>query len=290
MRRRTIVITGATSGLGAEALPHLAEAGYELIVGTRGVEPAVGRREQLDLESLASVRDVAARVLAHVGDRGIDILVLNAGAKFPDTDTATAEGFERTFAVNHLAHFVLVELLAPAIARGGRIVLTTSDTHDPERFPFGPSELAVRTWARTGSGASPIQAYAAAKLGNLLTAQHLAAQPELLARDVTVIAYNPGLTGGTGLQRALPEVRAQVEAMRKRSEQQGGGGAHHHVGTPERAGQALAELALGTVPDGVVYASLDRDEITFPAPSELARRSGSALELWRETRNLLAAN
>ena len=89
------------------------------------------------------------------------------------------------------------------MAKGGRIVLTTSDTHDPKIFPSAPKQVEVRRWAQTPDSAS--SAYAASKLGNLLTAEGIAALPDTTERQITTIALNPGLTGGTGLSATSPD-------------------------------------------------------------------------------------
>ncbi|MGC7323193.1 SDR family NAD(P)-dependent oxidoreductase, partial [Mycobacteroides abscessus subsp. massiliense] len=86
------------------------------------------------------------------GQTPIDVLVLNAGIQFRDTNHRTVDGFETTFAVNHLAHYLLARLLVPSIADGGRLVITTSDTHDPEIIPFGPRALDPAHLAHPESG------------------------------------------------------------------------------------------------------------------------------------------
>ena len=165
---RTLVITGATSGIGAHALARLmARPGTRAIIGARSssTRPARDGVEALplDLSSLAAVRAFAAAVPGRLDGQPIDMLVLNAGAQFRNTSARSADGFELTFAVNHLAHYLLARLLLPSVAGGGRIVLTTSDTHDPRIFRSAPTRIDVRGWAQApGSAAS---AYAAATSG-----------------------------------------------------------------------------------------------------------------------------
>jgi len=206
---RTLVMTGATSGIGAHALARLtAHPETRAIIGARpsSTRPALDGVQvlPLDLSSLSQVRAFAAAVPGRLDGEPIDMLVLNAGAQFRTTSARSADGFELTFAVNHLAHYLLARLLLPAVAQGGRIVLTTSDTHDPAIFRSAPPRIDVRGWAQaTGSAAS---AYAASKLGNLLTAESIAALPETAERHISS-AFNPGLTGGTGLSRAKTVAR-----------------------------------------------------------------------------------
>ena len=72
------------------------------------------------------------------------MLILNAGAQFMNTQARSADGYELTFAVNHLAHYLLARLLLPAVADAGRVILTTGDTHDPRVIRSGPRHLARR--------------------------------------------------------------------------------------------------------------------------------------------------
>jgi NAD(P)-dependent dehydrogenase (short-subunit alcohol dehydrogenase family) len=291
-RTRTIVMTGATSGIGARALHYLtAEPGTRVIIGARSAStrPAGPGTEvlPLDLSSLAQVRAFAAAVLARLDGEPIDVLILNAGTQFMNTRASSADGYELTFAVNHLAHYLLARLLFPAVAEGGRIVITTSDTHDPNVLRGAPTRLEVDRWARTPGSAT--SAYAASKLGNLLTAEGIAVLPETAQRRITTIAYNPGLTGGTGLQRDFPApLRLVFRALRpvfillSRLRPQ------LYMSAPEHAGDILAQVADGTVipPPGHVYASLVRGQLAYPDPSALAQDPASRDELWRESADL----
>ncbi|HXW87528.1 MAG TPA: SDR family NAD(P)-dependent oxidoreductase [Streptosporangiaceae bacterium] len=289
---RTLVMTGATSGIGAHALARLtARPGTRAIIGARpsatrvtlaGVETL-----PLDLASFAEVRAFAEAVLDRLNGEKIDMLVLNAGAQFRDTSGRSADGYELTFAVNHLAHYLLARLLLPAVAEGGRIVITTSDTHDPRVLRAAPTRLEVDRWARTPGSAT--SAYAASKLGNLLTAEGIASLAETAQRRITVIAYNPGLTGGTGLQRDFPApLRLVFRALRpvfillSRLRPQ------LYMSTPEHAGDVLAQLANGTLtpPQGRVYASLVRGQLTYPDPSALAQDPAARDQMWRESADL----
>jgi NAD(P)-dependent dehydrogenase (short-subunit alcohol dehydrogenase family) len=287
-----VVMTGATAGLGAHAAEHFRRQGdTRVILGARGTGPEGAETVPLDLASLESVRTFATAVTQRLEGARIDMLVLNAGVQFRKRAEVTVDGFEPTFAVNHLAHYLLAQLLWPSIAEGGRLVITTSDTHDPAIFPFAPRQLDPQRLAhpdRAGSAAS-VRAYAASKLCNILTARALAALDEVKARRIQVVAYNPGFTLGTKLgrsgsqrdsqpRRPNPLLRATLRVISRFK-------AAFYPGTPERAGEALAQLALGTVtvPPGRVYASLVRGELTFPDPSKLARNDDARDRLWNES-------
>jgi len=290
---RVVVMTGGSSGLGAEAVKRFSsEPNTRVIVGARGASPEGVEALPLDLSSLESVRTFAGAVEQRLGSTCIDVVVLNAGAQFRRGAQPTVDGFEPTFAVNHLAHYLLARLLLPRIAGDGRLVITTSDTHDTFLAPkrLDPERLAHPDGAGLGTTA---RAYAASKLCNLLTARGFAALDEVKARHIEVVAFNPGLTHGTNLGRTgaqreappkgpNPVLRATFGLLSKFN-------SAFYPGTAERAGEALAQLALGEVrpPAGRVYASVVKGEITFPDPSELARDDDARDRLWRESATMV---
>lgn len=141
-RRFTVVMTGGTSGLGRPAALRIASSpDSRLILGARRPYAGPGESLPLDLARLASVTQFATEVEKALSGEKIDSLVLNAGTQYSDVDTRTDDGFETTFAVNHLAHYLLLRLLLPQLAEGATIVITTSDTHDPHTNPLAPRTL-----------------------------------------------------------------------------------------------------------------------------------------------------
>jgi NAD(P)-dependent dehydrogenase (short-subunit alcohol dehydrogenase family) len=290
---RTIVMTGATSGFGAVTSHRIAAApDTRLLLGARGVESL-----PLDLVTLASVRSFAASVIERLGDTEIDALVLNAGTLNPDVDGRTPDGFETTFAVNHLAHYLLLRLLLGSLARGATVILTTSGTHDPAEGASlpAPRHADARLLAHPDRepypdkpGHAGRQAYTASKLCNVLTARALAAVPEARARQITGIAYCPGQTPGTGLVRNMPlplrtAWRVFGSPLRKLLPP---------FNSREAAGQALADLALGVVrpPANNYYAALRGGRLTWREPSELARRDDVMYALWRDSAELVGVD
>ncbi|HXW82399.1 MAG TPA: SDR family NAD(P)-dependent oxidoreductase [Acidimicrobiales bacterium] len=280
-----VVMTGATSGIGAVALERLvAQPSTEVIVGARASRSVAGATVlPLDLASLESTRSFAAAVRERLGDVAINMLALNAGAQFRKPQRS-ADGFEMTFAVNHLSHYMLARLLLPNMAEGGRLVITTSDTHDPSKMPLAPRTLDPEALAHATKG-SGARAYAASKLCNLLTARSFAALDEVQQRHISVVAYNPGLTGRTSLggqpvlggllaAAARPVLRLMSLFLPQL-----------YSATPEQSGEALADLVLGriTLPPGRVYASHVRGNVTFPDPSKLAQSDDARDLLWRES-------
>jgi NAD(P)-dependent dehydrogenase (short-subunit alcohol dehydrogenase family) len=179
---KVVAMTGATSGIGAEATKHLTKQPDTLIiVGARGsgrIAPKGTEVIPLDLSSLQSVRSFADDVKRRIGDTPIDILILNGGATFGGNKKKTIDGFESTFATNHLSHYLLARLLCPNLANEGRLLITTSDTHDPAlHLPFPPKTMNPEELARptTFSFSQGMRAYSSSKLCNLLTARSFGA-------------------------------------------------------------------------------------------------------------------
>ena len=287
--KRIVVMTGATSGIGANAAARiLAQPDARLIIGARRAHggPEGAEVAPLDLASLASVRAFADAVKKLLRGAHIDVLVLNAGIQSMDTTQRTVDGFEVTFGVNHLAHYLLARLLVPCMADNGRLVITTSDTHDPAMGVGGPKTLDPEALAHPDKHPK-FSPYPASKLCNLLTARSFAALAEIQAPHITVTAYNPGLTLGTGLSRDAPRaIRGFMRIMMPpifgllslfKSQ--------FYPGNPKRSGEVLAQLALGEInlPVGRVYASLVRRKLTFPDPSVLAQSDEARDLLWRES-------
>lgn len=290
---RIVVMTGGTAGLGAHALDQLAGRSHtRVLVGARGSDRVVPPGVQvvpLDLASLESVWKFVDAVTAELGDGRIDSLVLNAGMQTSSNEGRSTDGFETTFAVNHLAHYLLVRLLTPWMAEGGRVVITTSETHDPAVTPIAPKTFEPQAWAQpTESGfGSGIRAYAASKLCNLMTALTLTEVATIVERKVSVVAFSPGLTGGTSLGRDSSRLMRAVVTflMHTVFRLVGLFKPEYVIGSARRSGEALAEVALGelTPPPGRIYITLVKGQPAFPEPSKLASDPIARAELWRES-------
>jgi NAD(P)-dependent dehydrogenase (short-subunit alcohol dehydrogenase family) len=188
-------------------------------------------------------------------------LILNAGSQFPGGVQYTEDGFESTFAINHLGHALLFSLLIPKLSNTARIVVTSSGTHDPAH----KSGLPDAHYTTAGDLAHPSpesaqhpgrQRYTTSKLVNVLWAYALHRRPEQLNADKgrawTVVAFDPGLMPGTGLLReagafarflwrrilpkALPVIRFLFSP---------------NTHTPEESGTALSWLATSDDYKGV---------------------------------------
>ena len=286
---KTIVMTGGTAGIGLAALQQIQRnSDYRIVVGARGQALTGVESLPLDLTKLASVRSFAAAVEAWLGDENIDGLVLNAGVQVGDVRQRTEDRFETTFAVNHLAHYLLLRLLMPRLASGAIVVITTSNLHDPKTNAIAPPEHADAERLSRGqfelsqsqNSRSGIRAYAASKLCNLLTARALSSSSFAQERDLRVIAFNPGLTPGTQLTRnqspAFKLVYKVVMSILS---------AIQNMNTVASGGAFLADLALGksVPPTGRIYASQVKRHLTWPDISELASDDAVMAKLWQDS-------
>ncbi len=202
MSTPTSLITGATDGIGRRAALELARRGAQVLV--HGRDPARGQAVldeiraaggtaeyfNADLAELAQVRALAAEVQART-DR-LDVLVANAGVFMPER-RLSADGHEMTFAVNHLAHFLLINLLRDLLHRSApaRVVVVASRVHHSGRLAWDDLNA-----ARSFDGYA---AYANSKLANVLFTYALAEQ--LTGTGVTANCLHPGVIG-TKLLRA----------------------------------------------------------------------------------------
>lgn len=189
---RTFVVTGANSGLGAEAATALGAAGATVVLACRNVDKAapvaarIGSNAQvrrLDLADLASVREFAA------GVDTVDVLINNAGVMAVPKAT-TADGFEMQFGTNHLGHFALTGLLLDRIT--DRVVTMSSLMHR-----IGSINLDDPNWQRRRYSRWP--AYGQSKLANLLFAYELDRRLSASGSLVKSLAAHPGYAS-TGLQ------------------------------------------------------------------------------------------
>ncbi len=205
---RTIVITGANTGVGFETARILAGRGAEVVLACRAqerVDQAKKRIESevpgarldcvtLDLASLASVRSAAAKLRSRYPS--VDVLVNNAGVMWAPRGQ-TADGFETHFGTNHLGHFALTGLILDLLlpVAGSRVVVLSSPAHRAGAIDFG--DLGYRERYR------PNAAYSRSKLANLLFAQLLQAKLTQAHVPTIAVAAHPG-GARTELNRHMP--------------------------------------------------------------------------------------
>ncbi|HVX22729.1 MAG TPA: SDR family oxidoreductase [Acidimicrobiales bacterium] len=205
MTGKTVVVTGGSSGIGLETAVALATAGARVVVTARDQgrgEAAVAdvRRRSgrddvdlvvFDLGSLASVRQGAADVLARCPR--LDVLVNNAGLVLSDRHQ-TVDGYEATFAINHLGPFLLTWLLLDRLRASApaRVVTVASAAHQSARKGLDFDDL------QSTAHYSGMRAYGASKLANILFTTELARRLE--GTGVTANCLHPG-TVATGYGR-----------------------------------------------------------------------------------------
>lgn len=190
MTPKTVVLTGASDGIGAAAARRLAASGHRLILVGRSVDKmrAVGEETgaewfTADFTRLDDVRELATTIAAAVGDTGIQVLANNAGGIFGDR-TPTVDGFEKTMQVNHLAPFLLTNLLLPQLRAGGAAIINTSSV--AHRL-FGRIDIDDLDNEKDFSAN---RAYGDAKLANVLFTKSLHAK--FHDEGLTSVAFHPG--------------------------------------------------------------------------------------------------
>jgi len=191
---RTVIITGANSGLGAVTARELAGRGATIIMAVRTTSKgeAAARQmtgdievRQLDLQDLSSVRAFADGV-----DK-VDVLINNAGIMAAPF-ALTADGFESQIGTNHLGHFALTNLLLPKLT--DRVVSVSSMAHWPGRIDFEDLNWKNRRY-------SPWLAYSQSKLANLLFTSELQRRLDSAGSPLRAVAAHPGYSH-TNLQGA----------------------------------------------------------------------------------------
>jgi NAD(P)-dependent dehydrogenase (short-subunit alcohol dehydrogenase family) len=196
MKGKTIVATGATSGIGEAAVLALAGQGARIVIVARdeargratmqkieAKAPGLGHRLYLaDLSSIAETRKVGAAIVA--SEPRIDVLINNAGALFSNR-RVTPEGVELTFALNHMSYFVLTEALRERLIASApaRIVSTSSTAHQGAKLDFNDLQSA--------NGYGGLKVYGRSKLANILFTRELARR--LAGTSVTATCLHPGV-------------------------------------------------------------------------------------------------
>jgi protochlorophyllide reductase len=315
---RTVVVTGATSGLGRAAAGELAcLPGWTVVVAARDLRRGALtveelRREtpraravalELDLASLYSVRAFAA-ALAERSALGSTVpngkrpaaverlpplgaIVANAGVQHTDRRHTTADGFEAAFGTNHLGHFLLLRLLLDQLAERGRVVIVSSGTHKHQRLRnlgFPPPRWAgARTLATPGAGSGQV-AYATSKLANAMTALELSRRVDALrpGARIAVHALDPGLMPATGLAQHYPPLARRAYAALAPLLTAVVPGVTTAAASGAQLARMVADPAYAAPPNGR-YVELTRDG----EPSAQARDRAAAAALWEESERLV---
>ena len=281
---RTVIVTGANSGIGFAASRQMAAAGADVVMACRNASKAedAARRiresgvrgrvetESLDLGDLASVRAFASRVVE--SGRSIDVLLNNAGVMALDR-TLTPDGLEAQIGINHFGHFALTGLLLPALVRdgGGRVVNVSSMGHRPGRVDLDDLMYERRRYSRWG-------AYFQSKLANLLFTRELDRRLRRADNGVIGLCSHPG-TARTELGKSGSSttnfVMRNFTGVLIRSSEQGA--------------EALVRACVDPAVHGGEYFGprwLTHGTPRLETPSRRARNDADATRLWAISESL----
>ncbi|WP_341392837.1 SDR family NAD(P)-dependent oxidoreductase [Arthrobacter sp. G119Y2] len=267
MVSKTIVITGASDGIGAAAARQLAGDGHQVLVVGRSPERTAavaaetgGHYILADFADLNSVRNLASEILQRFPR--IDVLANNAGAIFGRERQVTGDGHEMTFQVNYLAPFLLTRLLTDRLLESrGTVINTSSSANLMARVDLEDLEQQKNY--------RPFRAYASTKLEQILFTEEF--DRRYRSHGATATAFHPGLVGSSFLngQGALP--RAVFRSPLRRV-----------VPTPETGARTLVYLAEGTPGEDYETGRYYRRNKVARANRQ-ASNGVLALQLWRRS-------
>jgi len=282
MQGKVVVLTGGTSGIGEAAAVRLAKMGARLVLVARDASRAEVTLKRLQKMSPGTARATTAHT-AHLADLSlvsetrrvgreiaaaeprIDVLINNAGL-ISARRQVTAEGYELTFATNHLAYFVLTDgLLARLLASApAHIINTASEVHRGEKLDFNDLQ--------SEHGYSGFRAYAKSKLANVLFTNELARR--LSGSGVTANSLHPGVVAS---RFGLP-----------REEQGGDSSSARFLSaygiSPEEGAETIVYLASAT--DAAKASGQYFNQCRAIAPSQEAQNRAVAEKLWQQSEGL----
>jgi NAD(P)-dependent dehydrogenase (short-subunit alcohol dehydrogenase family) len=277
MSGQTVLVTGATSGLGLEASVKLAGMGAELVLVARDrargeaavadVQRRSGSRTvsvmYCDFASLTQIRALATEVSAKHST--LHVLVNNAGS-VSATRVLTEDGIERTFAVNHLGVFLLTNLLLDILMRSApaRVVTVASAAHRQGTLPFDDLQF-----EHGGYGTN--RAYARSKLANVLFTVELARR--LAGTGVTANCLHPGVVA-TNIWSHAPWYTQPLIAVGKL-----------FMTSAEQGAETIVYLAASPEVQGLTGGYYERNRIV--PPSRLAQDEALARRLWERSAALV---
>ncbi len=276
MAGKTVLITGATSGIGFEASVELARMGARLVMVGRNEAKTAPKAEEVrrrsgsnrveflvcDFSSQHQVRRLAETFC--VRHASLHILVNNAGTVFAKR-TLTEDGIEATFAVNHLSYFLLTHLLLDLLVKSApaRIVNVASTAHYRGTMDF--DDLMFERGYRL------MRAYSRSKLANVLFTRELARR--IKSSGVTVNALHPGAVA-TNIWSGAPRRLRPVLWIAKRL-----------MMTPAEGAKTILYLATSRDMEGTTGLYFEKNRPKEPSP--LAREDAVGKRLWKESERLV---
>ncbi len=287
MKDKTVVVTGGTSGIGEVAAIELAGQGARIILIARDPErveatlaklPGRGHEARIaDLSRLSEMKRAAGEIAG-----GVDVLVNNAGALF-NSRQVTEDGLEKTFAVNHMAYFVVTNLLLPRMKPGARIVSTASDAHRMARLDLDDLQSEKRFFG--------FSVYGRSKLMNILFTRELARRTE--ATGITANCLHPGFvatrfgdSSGGIVMKSLVKIAKPLGAISPQEgaktivylasspEVEGKSGGYYHKCRLAGADPRGAERRRCPAPVGDLRAAVRHRAVAMSAPRPRSRAAG----------------
>ena len=279
MQGKIVAATGATSGIGEVAVEALARKGARIVFIARdraradstlkrleALAPGLAHKAHIaDLVLMSEAKRVGAEIAA--SEPRLDVLINNAGAVFPARGL-TAEGLERTFALNHMSYYVLASVLLDRLkaAPAARIVSTASRAHRGASLDFDDLQ--------GGKSYHGLRAYQRSKLANILFTRELARR--LTGSSVTANCLHPGFVASRfaddigGWTAPLLGIAKRLIAI-----------------SPQQGADTLVYLAASPDIAGVNGEYFSKRKIE--APSETARNEAAARRLWEISEKLAAS-
>jgi NAD(P)-dependent dehydrogenase (short-subunit alcohol dehydrogenase family) len=287
MQGKVVVITGATSGIGQVAAESLAGMGARIVQiardRSRGEEAVKRLRERspgiahsiyyADLSRLSEMKRVAAEIAAT--EARIDVLINNAGAMF-GSRLLTQDGLEMTFALNHMAYFVLTHGLRERLERSApaRVVNTASDAHEAATLDFNDLQSVEAYRGNFGEslryGGPGFKVYGCSKLCNILFTRELARR--LAGTGVTAYSLHPGFVATRFGDQTGGWISFAIRIAKR------------FALSPQQGAETLIYLASSPEVEGVTGQYFHKCNPTQPSPA--AQDDAAARRLWEETARL----
>jgi retinol dehydrogenase 12 len=274
-KRGTAVVTGGNSGIGAETVKTLVDAGMKVVLCARNLESANQVKESLptdkqsqveveylDLSSLASVQSAAETIGAKHAP--IDCLVNNAGIMALPKREISVDGIEMQFATNHVGHHLLTRLLLPRMAENGRVVTVASTAHTMAKSAL------QQDWESSENSYTPWGAYGNSKLSNILFTKQLEKELKKEKTGIEAVCLHPGVIASPLWKHSLPYLlQPLVRLISNKSVEQGA------------ATNVYCALSRHVVP-GAYYDDCSPKEPSTSAQSDMLQEG-----LWKYTESLL---
>lgn len=290
---KRVLVTGAGGGLGLETCRALAVRGAEVVGTARDLEKArlagasvIGHMSgsvelvDLDLASLQSVRQCTGSILA-TGEP-FDAVICNAGV-MATPQGKTKDGFETQFGVNHVGHFLLVNLIAPLLRSGARVIVLSSMGHRIADIDLEDPNFERRPY-------DPMTSYGASKTANILFAVEM--DKRLRSRGIRAAAVHPGVITDTNLSRHVPDEQfaAYLDYVNSKSDIH-----QRNKSIPQGAATTVWSAFVATADevggqycqDTQVFATNDSEEISNTGPRAYAVDPARSARLWQVSERLV---